>query len=254
MKKLILLCFIVALIISCTEDTTVNPNRELEIKLSYKFSNSGDMSRSTNSEIYNEFYNQFIKPHILTPTKYSLSFKNIETNAVTTINGSWKDQTGIRLLSGKYEVTGISHPTFTHAIGMPSDTVYIAFNEIITIREDMTELTLNTAYDSYLLLFDKQHSSNVSYRGKSTNVSGESEIRLKSTDKIYWLFINGNEYTSISSSYNAYIFKNSKMEITRSNGDNATIYFEGIPFELGKYYYFNDVTNSFDIPTMEKGN
>lgn len=254
MKKLVLLCFIAAIISSCKGEDPVNPNRELEIKLSYKFSNSGDMSRASNSDIYAEFYDQFIKPHILTPTKYSLSFKNIETNAVTTINGSWKDNTGIRLLSGKYEITGISHPTFAKAIGMPSDTVYIAFNEIVTIGDNMTELTLNATYDSYLLLFDKQHSSNVSYRGKSTNVSGESEIQLKSTDKLYWLFINGNEYTSISSSDNTYIFKNSKMEITRNNGDNATIYFEGMPFELGKYYYFNDVTNSFDIPTMEKGN
>ena len=29
---------------------------------------------------------------------------------------------------------------------------------------------------------------------------------------------------------------------------------DDIPFEKGKYYYFNDIDNSFNIPPMEEGN
>ena len=38
------------------------------------------------------------------------------------------------------------------------------------------------------------------------------------------------------------------------NGDNLEVVFGTLPIEIGKYYYFNDITNSFDIPKMESGN
>ena len=45
------------------------------------------------------------------------------------------------------------------------------------------------------------------------------------------------------------------MIVTKqNNGGGETIYLNELPFEIGKYYYFNEVTNSFNIPAMEEGN
>lgn len=44
------------------------------------------------------------------------------------------------------------------------------------------------------------------------------------------------------------------LVVTRNDGQKSNINLVDIPFEKGKYYYFNDMTNSFDIPKMESGN
>jgi hypothetical protein len=42
--------------------------------------------------------------------------------------------------------------------------------------------------------------------------------------------------------------------LIRNDNSQIKIELEKQPFEKGKYYYFNDMTNSFDIPKMESGN
>ena len=42
--------------------------------------------------------------------------------------------------------------------------------------------------------------------------------------------------------------------VIKRNDSSSSINLDNVPFEKGKYYYFNDILNSFDIPPMESGN
>ena len=53
--------------------------------------------------------------------------------------------------------------------------------------------------------------------------------------------------------YEDFLGHSSKIYVFRNN-TNSIIELDDIPFEKGKYYYFNDIDNSFNIPPMEEGN
>ena len=83
---------------------------------------------------------------------------------------------------------------------------------------------------------------NVKYVFDSTTGGSGVSYPLASVDNIYYAFI----YKLLS------IGRNS-ISINR-DGQSSSIILDNIPFEKGKYYYFNDISNSFDIPPMEAGN
>lgn len=61
-------------------------------------------------------------------------------------------------------------------------------------------------------------------------------------DNIFYAFFNED-----------FLGHSSKIYVFRNN-TNSIIELDDIPFEKGKYYYFNDIDNSFNIPPMEEGN
>lgn len=203
---------------SCSEDEIYVP-QEVAFTLDYTFAESGSMTRATGEEVYSSFYDKYIKTKQLTPTTYSLTFTNKET--------------------------GSSAPRIK--TGSPSDTVYISFSETIHMTKDMTNLTLTAIYDSYLLLFDAQNISKCRFIHDTSNNS-QTYINkdLNNTGEVFNLFIKDFNYTT--STYRPFV------ELTRPDGMISKIYLNKFPFEKGKYYYFNDMTNSFDIPKMESGN
>lgn len=231
----------------CSEDENmaITEPEEVEFTLDYSFAESGSMTRATGSEIYATFYDKYIKTKVLTPKTYSLTFKNKVTNAIATLKGYWGSKDGVRLPEGEYEVTGVSSPQLNRNI--PSDTVYIQFNETVNIKKDMENLNLTAIYDSYLLLFDSNNSTKCRF---FHDINNSSQIRvdkeLSMTENGYYLFIRDFSYTS--STFDPLIY------ITRLDKQVSTINLDNIPFSKGKYYYFNDMTNSFDIPMMESGN
>ncbi len=246
MKKVFSLMLFVTSFICFTacsndEDEFYTP-QEVNLTLDYTFVESGSMTRATGESVYNDFYEKYIKSKQLTPTTYTLTFKNKNTGATTAIvNGVWGNKDAIRLPEGDYEVVGTSTPqsvTNSSIDECVSDTVFLSFSENVHITKDMTNLTLTAKYNSYLLMFDNENCNNVSY-GYNTY---SKELNL--CDKVYTLFI---ERLTYGNSYNI-------ISITRKDGNYVNIFLEGIPFEKGKYYYFNDMTNSFDIPKMESGN
>ena len=189
--------------------------------------------------------NKYIKTKKLTPTTYKLTFTNKQTGIVAEINGLWKSKDGIRLVEGEYEVSGTSYPIErTSGLNIPSDSVYLTFNETVNISKDAENLTLTAKYDSYLLMFDKTNYNSITY--DVFNIAGAAKSLLE-TESLSTLFIRDLKY-GITSTYGHYIY------LTRSNGRESEILLNNIPFEKGKYYYFNDMTNSFDIPPMESGN
>ena len=214
------------------------PKEEVEFKLDYTFSESGDMTRATGEEVYTMFYNKYIKTKELTPKSYSLRFTRIKTNAYAEFNGYWDTDDGIRLPEGEYIVTGTSHPK--NASVNVSDSVHLVFQDTVNITKDMKLLTLKAKYDSYLLLFDADNNNRVTFNPGENNYKS-FELK-KSSDNIFYLFMQA----VYSSSTN--------IGIAHNSGKFSYIYLSKMPFEKGKYYYFNDMTNSFDIPMMESGN
>ena len=216
------------------------------VSLNYTFAESGNMSRTTGDDAYSNFYNKFINTRILTPTTYSLTFTNQETGATATINGRWDKKDAIRLVEGEYLVTGTSIPIHNKFKGEPSDTAYLSFNETINITKDMSSLLLQAKYDSYLLMFDAGNIKDIYYNHAYANGYNYVTHYLYDAETIFTLFVRDLEYSSADFSHSIYL--------TRNDGKKTTITLNEFPFEKGKYYYFNDMTNSFDIPPMESGN
>ncbi len=252
MKKLLFMTVLASLCLislsSCSsEDEIEQPKEMVTCNLSFHFVESGSMSR-TASDVYSTFYENYIKNKVLTPRTYNLTFTNKETNATATMIGCWDEPHGIRLLEGEYNVTGTSYPKVISSTDgeVTCDTVYLKFEETINITKDTKNISLNAGYDSYLLMFDKKEISIISYNYTyKTNSSYTKTTYLKERGDIYPCFIPKERLDA---------------EIFIRKGENKNINYDinvsltNMPFEKGKYYYFNDVTNSFDIPPMEAGN
>lgn len=224
---------------SCSNEEETYVPQEVDLTLDYSFMESGNMSRGIGEDTYNAFYDKYLKTKILTPTTYVLEFKEKTTGAKATVNGYWDKKDAIRLTEGVYEVTGYSRPSNTNYV---SDTVFISFNEEVKITKDMSSLNLTAQYDSYLLLFDDENYSDAYYYYNSTSYNNETK-KLYRGDSNYSLFVRQLKSENSES-----------IKLTRLDSKKITIELNKFPFEIGKYYYFNDMTNSFDIPKMESGN
>ena len=237
MKKFLLAASAVVALASCSSDESdfVQVPQEVNVSLSYSLVESGSMTRNS-GEVYSDFYEKYIKTKALTPKNFTLTFKNKETGATAVIRGNWEKNHSFRLLTGEYEVTGTSHPATDR------DSVYLSFNEDVTITGETEGINLTAQYDSYLLMFDKSGKENVEFRYSSNTGGSGSTSPLTNIDNLYYAFI-----------YQLSSYGRSYIMITR-DGESSSIELGDIPFEKGKYYYFNDISNSFDIPPMEAGN
>ena len=145
------------------------------------------------------------------------------------------------ILEGSYTVEGESAPIRTTV-----DTLSLKFSEDVVITKDTKEVMLNAQYDSFLLLLNAQEIKSAEYK-YSTSVNAFRVIDLRNAAGLYYMFVK----TYFSHDENV----GQDMIVTRQdNGGGETIYLNELPFEIGKYYYFNEVTNSFNIPAMEEGN
>lgn len=235
---------LLVLISSCGNDGNepyVEPEM-VEFDLSYDFIESGNMTKAA-SDVYNDFYENYIKNKVLTPKMYNLTFTNTETGATASMEGVWDTNDGIRLLEGEYHVTGTSSPTIksfnTHEVAC--DTVYIDFDEFVTIGKETKNINLTARYASYLLLFDASNTISAQYSYQYTSSASDFVESLKMYGNVFPCFLP--KYRNESS-----------IRLIRKDVSVIDINLKDMPFEIGKYYYFNDVTNSFDLPPMESGN
>lgn len=233
-----------------SELPTDKPKEEVELKLDYTFAESGDMTRTTGSEeIYTEFYDKYIKTKVLTPRNYTLTFTRVGiTGSIIEIKSAWNNNDCVRLPEGEYYVNGTSYPieNYTEIGGindLPSDTVYLEFNETVKITKDMSTLVLNAKYNSFLMLFDTENTSKI-----ELVISNNVVKELSKDSNCYWLFAR------TKSTYKNGVTSYFTSRITRNDNNAVDVVFGRLPMQFGKYYYFNDMTNSFDIPMMESGN
>lgn len=238
MKKTLLTTGIVFFCLSCSnnsEQEIIEPKQEVEVTLDYTFVENGSMLKSGES-VYTSFYNSYIKTKKLTPKTYELTFKNKEGAIVAVQRGYWDKKDGIRLPEGEYQITGTSAPTKNYI-----DTVSIMFDEKVTIKKDQSSLVLTAKYDSYLLMFDTNTISSIEYR--TSGIGNNNYYSVSKTTDIYCMFLKSFLFTT-----------NNYLRVKRITKYESNIYLDNLPFEKGKYYYFNDMTNSFNIPPMLSGN
>lgn len=237
MKKILLLMMTTLAIAGCSNEEQNNlVPEEVTVNIDYDFWESGSMSRS-GADLYTNFYNKYIKTKLLTPTTYTLSLSTKDVPKPTTINGYWGNKDGIRLVEGTYNIYGTSNPISSKA---SIDTLSMSFSEKVAITKETTSITLTAKHSSFMLIFDASNTTSIDYSGYLHGGYGTYSLAKK--DDIFYIFISKD------------IEESDKIVITRKNKKQATINLYGLPFEKGKYYYFNDVTNSFDIPPMTEGN
>ncbi len=244
MKKLVILLLITTTMFSaCSKENNVE-SQLVNVMLDYSLFESGSMTRS-GDDVYISFYEKYIKTKILTPKTFSLTFNSNNTTMEIIRQGVWDNNDGIELLAGDYNVSGNSGPIFNPAKypeAYVCDSLYIKFDENITINKNTINIMLKGIYNCYLLLFD---ATNI----YSITVSIDRELRvLPKIDNVYYLFVESDYYATASSPA-SYLYIN----ITRPDGATVNINVGKLKLEKGRYYYFNDTTSSFDIEPMEKG-
>ncbi len=252
MKKLIVMMMLAvvmaASMTSCssqTDEPTTPTPEEVSVKLDYAFFEQGSMSRSGES-VYESFYNDYVKTKILAPYSYYLTFR-VEDDVRATMQGPWGGA-GIRLKEGNYKVVGSSTPKIyssSHGAEDICDSLYIHFDEPVSITKTTEKITLSAKYDCYLLLFNANNIKSIT--------ASFGDKKLAQVGNVYYLFVRKDCYTTQGSfgPYNTALY----LDIVKKDGtkiDNLKIGEQG--FEKGKYYYFNDMTNSFDIDPMVNGN
>lgn len=246
MKKLILFMMLavamVASFTSCSSkgDEPTPPPQEVDVKLDYAFFEQGSMSRSGES-VYESFYNDYIKTKILAPYSYRLIFY-VEDDVMADMEGPWSGA-GIRLKEGNYKVQGYSNPKIhsNDASGeYVCDSLFLDFNEPVSITKTTEKVTLSAKYNCFLLLFNAENIKSIT--------ASFGNKKLAQAGNVYYLFVRQNYY--VTSSYTTWL----SLNIVKKDGTKISYSLKGNDFEKGKYYYFNDMTNSFDIDPMVNGN
>lgn len=241
MRKLaLILVAMIPLLVSCDKSET-EPSETptlCTVSLDYIIPSSGSMSRS-GASLYEEFYNKQIATRKVTPTTYNLTFTNVADQSSATINDQWEKSHALKLLSGTYRVTGKSSSTVSDYKG-GIDTLYLAFDEEITINESTSKIVLNAKYDSFMVFFDAKDITSAVYYFSDGGNYGTKHPLAKSGD-IYYFFIDAVTQST------------EKLLIERPTG-NATINLKPMAFEKGKYYYFGDLSSEYNLPMMDSGN
>lgn len=215
------------------EPVVVEEQSSVTFYLDLAFVEGGSMSRS-NSDVYTKFYNEKIKTKELIPDDYEISFTNTVTGTRYDFTGKWSNKDKITLLEGTYKVNGASRTS-----EMCSDKASITFTQDVEVNTGMASLTVTAGYECCLLMFNKSNITKLEFKYSSNT------IPLFTYEDYYYCFgVNLNSSSSNSVYFNG----------ERDNGSTFTFKVGENTFETGKYYFFNDVTSSFDVPTMEAGN
>lgn len=248
MKKLLLALALMVPMLAFTgcggenrQDEPVAPKAEVKVGLDYAFLESGSMSRSGETA-YQEFYNNYVKTKQIAPKSYELTFKTEDGTIAQTVSGPWIGSSVV-LKEGNYTVTGNSyHSNFrsdNKSVRYVCDSLYLSFEEPVSITKETVKLVLKAQYDCYLLLFNE---ANIK------TIQTTFGVNPQKAGSVYYLFVNADTYKWMDLNYSLSIIINKK------DGTRIDLSIGGMGFEVGKYYFFNDMTNSFDIDPMPNGN
>lgn len=231
MKRMLLICAMLGLLASCQlEKEDVSLSEKVSFTIELQLPSSGSMTRTAASELYDEFYTNYIETHIKLPNEYYLTIYKGDSKVVA-ISGKW-DADIVTLPVGVYRVVGHCNGDFENGT--------LKFDEEITIDKNTKSISLTAQWDCYLLMFDKELYTMVGVECRSLNTSYFCTENLCETEALYYVFLPHRGSRSIN-----YTVK----------GDNTgTIYLDQYPFEMGRYYVFNLSTGTFSTPPMEPGN
>lgn len=243
MKKILFaLCLLPLLCNSCSssneEDILPQEKKEVSFRIEYVFeANGGNAMTKANLNIYTEFYNDKIKTKELVPDDYDIVFHCTDNGMDYSFSGKWSQNDMITLLEGNYTVNGSTWATGKYI----QEKASLKFTQNVQVSKDMESLILKADYDCFLLFFNKSNISSL----KINTPSISDGVNVFSYKDNYYCFVN-----QPFSSYDV----NLKFEGERDNGSSFSINVTNAKFEKSKYYFFNDINSSFEIPPMQEGN
>jgi len=193
------------------------------------------MTRTSGDEVFNQFYDK-IKTGELVPDDYSLTLTETTTGAKYVFKGKWSENNLVTIRTGKYKVEGSST-----ASGYIQDKCSISINEEISITASSSAICLNASYECSLLVFTDTNIKNV-YYFDSDNGTGGYQRQFYSFSTYKYAFV-----------INDILQQKTYFGGTFTNESTFRIYVAGLQFEKGKYYVYNAVSNSFNLPKMVQG-
>ena len=228
-------CIALLAVCACSKEEAAPA--QVEVKLDYTLPESGNMGRG-GADLYADFHNTQIATRNLTPSTYNLTFTNTTDQSSVVIEDQWAKKHAIKLISGTYRVTGVSAPTVYENQG-GIDTLYLKFEEEITVSSNTSKISLHAIYDSSLLFFDAAEINKATYQFNGGGYYG-SEREIKRLGDIYYCFVESTA-------------EDDRIRVSRTSG-SASLKVGKMAIEKGKYYYFGDISSEYNLPEMESGN
>lgn len=232
-------------LISCKNEEEPKAPQEVQVTLDFDFFKSGSMSRSS-EDVYANFYETQLKTKKVCPKNYSLVFERGNT-IVMESKGTWGINNTISLLEATYKVTGNSNPMATNgnSISFGCDSVYMAFDEQISVTSASPNITLQAKYNCALILVPDADVEELKIEAYSSSwsdgTSGFKTLKTGHSHGVYYFFYNTNYYNS------------SVRMICRTSASTTNLVLSDLKLQMGKYYVLNTNTSSFDMPNMEPG-
>ena len=227
-----------SLFVACERMPGITDSQEVQVFFNYTLDASvgNSMTKTSNSVIFNQFYQKITTAELVAPN-YELTFVEVNTGLKYVFVGSWAAQHLITIRTGRYHVTGKS----TAAGGSIQDKCSIYFDETLNINSSDTNITLSALYDCYLLIFNNLNVTSLK------NIDGSTEEDFFDFGATYkYAFVNNSLY-STANKETAHILG------TFSSTAYFKVFTGNLSFAKGKYYVYNSITGSFNIPEMEDG-
>ena len=242
MKKLAIIITVIAVLAGCQKTTPEPTPQDVNVTITYTLDTSvgSDMTKATDAEVFDMFYQKMKTGEMVEPS-YKLIFTETNTGAQYVFNGEWGENDIITIRTGNYRVTGTS----TAEGECMQEIASLKFEQEIEISTSSTSITLNAIYDCFLLAFAK--SDIVELANKHHN--NYTPTPFFTFGDYYYAFISDKiwSYVMETGKDNVYIIG------TREDGSTFKILTYNAAFEKGKYYIYNDVSGSFELPKMEAG-
>lgn len=236
MKNIMIALAALMLCASCQKNENIGAE-QVSFTVNLLLTQSGDMSRATAAELYDDFYNEFIATRELVYKGYELYFYKNDV-LVASFDGIW-DVDIITLPCGEYNLVGTS--------GIDSDynndnylKTSLRFEQKVIISPSTTSIELMPIYDCYLLLFDASQFNYASYMKFS---DGSDKKEFAKAGGVYYIFIS-----SLLESYS-----NAHISYRTKDGNYGSVRMTDFGFQKGKYYAFDIYSSSFTVPRMEQG-
>lgn len=240
MRKILIVASVILTLCACSKEEPTPEN--VTFNLTYNIDKGVSMTRS-GADLYNSFYENFVKTKKVGYPNYELTFYKGE-EVVGTFKGEW-DATMLTLPEGEYKVVGTSkspEDKVASGVKFQYSTMSLNFEETVVISKGQTSLTLNPTYDCYLVFFDKTV-IDVAYVWDPTdsNSSGKTYWHFPDADTIKYAFINSAS-KAIEISYK-----------TVDRADEGVLNIDLMGFEIGKYYCLDAIATGYQLPPMESG-
>lgn len=244
MKRIAIIIAAIAVLVGCEKPTPEPVAEDVNITIAYTLDTSvgSDMTRATDAEVFDMFYQKMKSGEMVAP-KYHLVFTEVSTGAKYEFDGLWSNDDMITIRTGNYRITGFAKSDGKYI----QETASFKFEEELSINSSMTSITLKAIYDCFLLAFAKSDIVEMKLYYRYYGDSGYS--RLYEFNNYYYAFCNNVLYSDEPN-------RKDQACISGERDDRSifSIYVGHANLEKGKYYIYNDVNGSFELPKMEAGN